>query len=115
MTMREIRVGPFAYEILWDAGEAAKLAVEMKESALIAGVKLRDMQIVIDPSFPDDRTRNSVLHEVLHAALNAAGLNLDAEPNGITEEDLVVTLTPWLLMVIRDNPHLVKYLQRGGD
>lgn len=54
--------------------------------------------------------RDSLIHEVLHAVWWCAGgeklLDIDKD----AEERLIRLLSPWLLSLIRDNPHLVAYL-----
>lgn len=54
--------------------------------------------------------RDTVLHEALHAIVFQSGLHKVFGLNHEEEEKLVVTLTPWVLALLRDNPLLVDYL-----
>jgi hypothetical protein len=54
------------------------------------------------------KAAETLLHEVIHACTDAAGL-MDAP--GRTDEDVVNPLSRVLFSVIQDNPALVAYLQ----
>lgn len=65
--------------------------------------------ILIQDGLPPQLEAHVVLHEVLHAAYSAAGMN--AIPEHISEERLVGALTHQLTQVWRDNPDLVAYME----
>ena len=69
--------------------------------------------IRIAPSLEASRKRVIVLHEVVHAVLEAAGWRWD-DTRERGHEDVVNTITPGLLAVLRDNPDLVAYLREGS-
>ena len=50
--------------------------------------------------------QDSVLHEVLHGVFNRAGIRIGS----VKEERSIAQLVPWLLLMLQDNPQLVKYL-----
>jgi hypothetical protein len=52
------------------------------------------------------QARDTMLHEILHAVVSNTALGMsDAD-----EEQLIRTVTPWLLAVLRDNPDLTGFL-----
>lgn len=57
--------------------------------------------------------RDTLLHEVLHAIFFLSGLFKTVDMAKEEEEKIVVTITPWILAALRDNPALVDYLLAG--
>ena len=55
-----------------------------------------------------DQERDTVLHEVLHAAITMTGHEGDFRSS--REEAVVYAMSPVLLGVLRGNPHLVSWL-----
>lgn len=66
-------------------------------------------EIGVDPSIPSSKQRHTLMHELLHACWHSAGRGWD-EKEKVSEEEMVRTLTTPVLMLLRDNPHLVAYL-----
>jgi hypothetical protein len=64
--------------------------------------------IVLDTTVPLRVQQESLLHELLHAIVKQTGMNLDEDK----EETLIRTLSPFILMMIRRNPDLVRFFQR---
>lgn len=64
------------------------------------------MQIRIAKSVPESRISMILLHEILHAACDFAGLDSHED-----EEDFVNRLTPILQMIFSDNPQLLSLFQ----
>lgn len=62
--------------------------------------------ITIDEGLGDDQQKDTVLHELTHAALRIMGAGL----SDATEEKVVGTLAPLFLDILRSNPALVKWL-----
>jgi len=62
---------------------------------------------------------NTLIHEILHAITYIYGLNNDAGPLKKTqvEEQVVAVMANGLQQIIRDNPHLLAYVnkQLGAD
>jgi len=54
----------------------------------------------------------TLVHEILHVCFQEVGLNLHFKPT--QEEQIVRSLEPLLYQVIRDNPAVIKFIQRGG-
>lgn len=64
--------------------------------------------ITLAPGMSGSQQRDTFLHEVLHAVLSLTGW--DHRLGDKREEQLVRSLTPALLEVLRDNPKVVKWL-----
>ncbi|KKL51030.1 hypothetical protein LCGC14_2299560 [marine sediment metagenome] len=73
----------------------------------------RGLEITIDPTLAEQIIRDTLLHECLHAVWIDAGLD---EMESLTEEQIVNTLTPRLVSMMRVNPELMDYMLReSGD
>lgn len=66
------------------------------------------MEIVLREDMPGTLWAETLLHEVLHACVCAAGLDMDSGD----EEALVSGIAPQLLSTLLDNPALTKELVR---
>jgi hypothetical protein len=98
---RAVKVGPFKYgvhglsqlhSITGDAG----------------GVDHIKQEIIYHPEQADEQERDTILHELLHCLIFQTHLRKKFEE--AEEEELVWTLSPRLLALLRDNPRLVQYL-----
>ena len=63
-------------------------------------------RILVSANQSEGQLKDTVLHEALHAIINRSGWR----PSDNDEEKLVATISPWLLLVLQDNPKLVAYL-----
>lgn len=99
-----VRVGHVRYEVRYEKG--------LSSTAGAAGVCGTDTQtVLIDPDLGPDATRETVLHELLHALVDYADLDVRlADVEKALEERVVNSLAPVLLAALRDNPTLVKFL-----
>lgn len=86
------------------------------------GCTLSDKQLIeirLHDGVGESHYQQVLLHEVLHAVLNASGLAIMPEgfdgDDEVVEERIVVTTAPVLLGVFQDNPHLVAYLMSPGQ
>lgn len=61
------------------------------------------------------KTRETLLHEVLHAIIGTARIPPFSTDNGHDEEAVVSMLAPLLLHTLRDNPDLVRTLLASDD
>lgn len=103
-----ITVGPFPYHIIYDGGATAKRSV-VALADLVGQCDLNALTIWIDPDRPEARIRETLVHELLHALWDVAGLpSRDTERVG--QEETVDALASGLTLLLRDNPALVKYL-----
>ena len=101
---RRVKVSWSWWEISWDPDRVTELGGEAG-----GGVSRADHSAIAVTKLPESRPyeQMTVLHEVLHAAWAATGLD---DQTCDHEEVIVSTLAPVLLAVIRDNPDLIKYL-----
>lgn len=74
-----------------------------------------DAGIHIDRKQSESGLRDTVLHEAMHAIIYLAGIKKALELDHDDEEKLVVTLTPWILALMRDNPALVEFLMENRE
>lgn len=103
---RSIRIGPHVYRVRTD--ERAVTAEAKRQRAdpadFDAFTVFNTRTIVMRRGVDRPRT---LLHEVLHAALDLAGVGAGG---ALTGESAVASLDGVLLGVIRDNPALMAYL-----
>lgn len=96
-----IEVGPFTYLVRTDLAAQAELS-----NAESVGLTLADRcEILISLEQAPQRMRATLLHEVLHACADLAGLEDDA-----SEEEWASRLAPALLQVLTQNPRVLAYL-----
>jgi len=69
-----------------------------------------EMRIRDESGQSQSQMRDSLLHELVHAALRKANLHHDILKKSNREEDVVARITPWLLLILRENPKAVAYL-----
>jgi hypothetical protein len=99
----KIRVGPVDWRVRWS--RKAVRAIHPDGSAS-GGTDSESATIAIDPGKSEGYNRTVLIHEILHACLQTADINLSDK----VEENVVRALTPTLLSTLRDNPRLVGYL-----
>jgi hypothetical protein len=68
----------------------------------------RALRILIAGDCHRSQDRETLLHELLHAAWTNTALDQDHDAEA--QERIVASLAPWLLGTLRDNPALVGYL-----
>lgn len=66
--------------------------------------QLHTQKIGINAAIGPDLERSTLLHEVIHGCLHNQGIHLEEE------EFFINSLSPPLLFVLQNNPHLVAYL-----
>lgn len=98
-----------------DAVRAVKIlgsdiTIEMRESLLVdnepaMGSYEQEMSlIVIKDNMSESSTRDTLMHEILHAILQHYAMD---------SEKLVRIITPALISLLRDNPDFVSLIMRG--
>lgn len=100
---KKIHVGPFDFDCQHDPEHLAALGGA-------AAMNFAKLRIVYDKSQAPGYLRDSILHEVIHAAYQQTNLFENSEAANEREEALVAALTPRLLDVLRANPKLIAYL-----
>lgn len=73
---------------------------------------MRDLEITIDHTLAEQVIRDTLLHECLHAVWIDAGLD---EMENLTEEQIINTIAPRLVSMMRVNPELMEYMLYSTD
>ena len=102
-----VRVGPLDWLVVYDATTLTSARRQTGEETLGFCCKA-ELTITLDPKLPDQQVAATLLHEVLHACVFAAGIEFKDEDE---EERVVNQLGLVLFGVIRDNPELLRYLR----
>jgi hypothetical protein len=102
-----IRIGSREYEVIEDE--------KLSEVAGVSGAAMVDTEtILVDPGVGFGVARETLLHELLHCVFSASGLGAgNGESKRFTteqEEEIVWTMSPLVLSMLRDNPGLVTWL-----
>ena len=67
------------------------------------------------PGGHESRYQDTLIHEILHAIWDLSSLhNQDPSKLDDPEEFIVGLISPYLLGVLKDNPHVLKYLLSDG-
>jgi len=96
----EIKVGHLVYSVKEDVSLIAKELDGLTDHA--------STQITLSPLLSSGQSKTTLLHEIMHACCNFAGIEDDAT---MTEESFILHLSPILLTVLRENPKLLETLQ----
>ena len=105
----KIKVGPFSYNV--QVSDTAIMAhAENGGGSCDAYCQPYKMEIVLKASCVEDRRRELLLHETLHALCDLVQKRALGFDDYDEEEKMVATLAPALLSVLRDNPDMVAYL-----
>ena len=105
--------GNHDYTIYWDAEAWARsLEMDGANPSAWAFTNHRLCEVFIRPGAAESQNRDSVLHETIHVINHQFGVNLESirSTDVNLDEFLVSAQTPWLLMILRDNPDLVAFL-----
>lgn len=102
----EVWVGAKLYSVLFDKAKLDGYNGRDRKDR-VGYMSQRNLEIIIDDSMAEQMVRETLLHEVLHAVWSDAGLD---EMEGLTEEQIISTLTPRFMLVLRANPQMSAYL-----
>ncbi len=95
-----IIIGPFHWNVRYLKSMPMRYGMEVPES----------LQLQIDPGLPPDQTKETLVHEILHACIFVG--NRGSKPSMIeTDDEYIEASAPTFMQVLRDNPELVKWLQ----
>lgn len=109
---KTIKIGPIKIKFNRNKKDLHSERTLNEEPNAIAFTRLFKQDILIDSCLSDDYEAETSLHEVLHAMIELSGVK-----NKIgykLEERIVSSISPYLLMIIRDNPAYIEYLQSGS-
>lgn len=73
---------------------------------------LPTLTIRLDPYLPPDQLKETLLHEIFHACMFVGTGGQSTEGLPYMDDQLIEATVPTLLQVMRDNPELVKWLQK---
>lgn len=91
---------------------AVRYEVGLTKLADVTGGCMPDTEeVLIDSKLGPATERETILHELMHALWHMTLLE-KAIPSA-KQEDIIYTLAPGLLLMLRDNPELVDYLLEG--
>lgn len=93
-----LKIGP----LKWDVKVDETFALEAAD--LLGLTHHPTTTIYVSSTAGEERRREVLLHEILHACIESHSVSHE------DEEMLVTEVAPVLLDVLRQNPHLVKYL-----
>lgn len=97
----ELKVGPFRYTVSRSPAEN-----HLSEGQRIGASDHKSLEIALLDGLARDAEAETLMHEVLHCAVNVAGKPLTYED----EEAAVRAMSAPLLDILRSNPELVAYL-----
>lgn len=100
-----VTIGSHQYTIEWPDN-----VTDEADNWLYGQTRARYALIRVSHDAAPSQRRDTLLHELIHAALSDAPHGLDSEQ----EERVIRALTPGLLGIIRDNRALIRYLQEGA-
>ena len=97
-----LTIGPYQFEVIWSDDVTAAGGVQAQIHGNTQKIFLQKK------GKKDQNSKANLIHEMLHAIYYMSGLrgDEDSEKLNITEERLIIRLTPWILMVINQNPHI---------
>lgn len=114
-----LRIGIHLYEVLW-FNEDEWLSAHLSEGA--DGLTYCSNNVIymrLIPNRRESQYQEVLLHEAQHAVWSVAGLNPDDGWDKCAAEDVeeraIYHSTPWLLMLMRDNPHFMQYILKVDD
>lgn len=108
-----VDIGPYRWQIVFSLAEIKKVRKIEKDDSTVGYLDVHTQRIVVDPTQSPDMIFDTLLHECLHATWLAAGAT--ELPDSLTEEQIVSIMSPGLLLTMRRNPQLVRYLFPYGD
>lgn len=101
---KRVRVGPMVYEISYPANPGDTLADESNAPRKWGYISHTNLKLYVNSECHEDQMRDTLLHEIVHAAESAADLELT--------EHQVTALSTQLLGILQGNPRVVDYLTK---
>lgn len=102
--IRSLKVAPYRYKVIQHKGLSAAAGV-------LGACANDELHILMDPDSPPMVYAETLFHETLHAIWNQTFLA--TKYSSQEEEDIIYTLTPRIVALLRDNPKLVEELMRA--
>ena len=95
----EVKVGPHIYRVVVDEDRL------LVDSGQLGHTNKEKLIIAIEADQAPSQLADTLIHELVHAMLSSMGLDEG------TEERVANGLAPDILLLMQDNPELIKYLQ----
>ena len=112
----KVRIGPFDWHIDWSVSgwsqalDASLLGADPDSARTYGMTDKRSCRIWINPHSAEDFQRETLLHEIMHAAQFVAGLGTTP----VDPEDFIMRVSPLLLDALTRNKGLAAYLMNSG-
>jgi hypothetical protein len=103
MITGSVKIGPVFYDIVLE---------DKLEDDDYGYCEPHVQRIVISKDQSYQHVGDTLLHEIMHAIWHESGLFSVKRPD---EEQIVRTTSTWLIMVINDNPHIIKFIKNAKD
>ena len=106
----KLKIGPFTYKLVEWHREIAKATRRFGECD-------SNKQVIrIDTSYGEERTREIIIHEILHALWRVNDVPVAVLLKSLSEDDheeaIVGSLSTGLVLFAQDNPELWKWLSK---
>jgi len=101
-----VRVGPFVYTVKLDDS----LIDDRTNDGAWGLTRHQDQEILLKGSLHPMQHAETLTHEMLHVVWGLTALRKDFVRDD--QEKIVTALAPIMLMVLRDNPALLRYLTK---
>ena len=99
-----VKIGFIHYEIRW------RTQKQMPE--YFGYSSYEDSKILLNTEMPHDLRRETLLHEIMHMCVEIRNRSGGLSYPTPDEDKYIETISPALMEVLRDNPELVKWLQK---
>lgn len=108
-----VKVGLYVYTVTQDGEAWAKYVNDGTAKDRMGFSDHNLLIIAVNPGVSPMQKADTLLHEVLHACWwNGSIGSLEALSDNADHEEFIIShMSPWLLMVLRDNPELLDYLE----
>lgn len=103
---KKIRVGPCDWDVV-----LKDEFLDDDDDIQLGAATISDLEIGIRKDINKQIEQETLMHEVLHAVFAQSGVDLSHNK----EERVVAAISPYLLMLLRDNPKLYKYLCQNSS
>jgi hypothetical protein len=102
----KVKIGPFSFTIEFNKSTVERLSGKTKER--FHGLTAPDELLIAVAPTVTPLEREVLMHEILHAICFTSGLTGKLDTS--QEEDIVSTLSPYLLDILRNNKQVTQFL-----
>lgn len=106
-----VKVGPTTWRITYDHAKVRDFQRLADSQFTMGCTRPTHGDIIIDAlTLPESHVREVLLHELLHAVQGTFQIDVSSADKDERDEQWVARTTSPVLLLLRDNPHLVRYL-----